>query len=479
VIRYDYHYDVDCSAIVFDEILSWIKSNPVNIGPNYRCSQEISIRLMNWYFCLYYYRDSVNLTDEVFDEIQYAIYWQLHHVYHNINFSRIAVRNNHAITETMTLYISGLLFPFVDDFSKWSRKGKKWFEEEVRYQIYCDGTFLQFSMNYHRVVVQLLTWGIRLSDLNASELAPVVKERAAASLHFLQKCTNDETGFLPNYGANDGALFFRLNSGHYRDYRSQLNALSFVLKEPLAYPDQLEDAYWYGLNPGEERFAPVVKGLYYFPEGGYIVIREDHHMTFLRCGTHRDRPSQADNLHLDCWVDGLNVLQDAGTYKYNTEPALLKYFMGTESHNTVKLDDHDQMKKGSRFIWYYWTKCSLVTIDENETEYRITARIEAFRHVGPGITHMRTVVKQKDRNKWSVRDEVSALPNGVSMRQIWHADPQHEQGLTMASVNGSGVRLNALQKEAFSSPLYGVKEKAVQTEFSTTNNIIITEIQFN
>ena len=42
----------------------------------------------------------------------HSIYWQLHHVYHNINFSRISVRNNHAITECLMLYLSGKLFPF-------------------------------------------------------------------------------------------------------------------------------------------------------------------------------------------------------------------------------------------------------------------------------------------------------------------------------------------------------------------------------
>jgi hypothetical protein len=210
-----------------------------------------------------------------------------------------------------------------------------------------------------------------------------------------------------------------------------------------------------------------------------VVIREEHQLTFLRCGTHKDRPSQADNLHLDCWVDGLNILQDAGTYKYNTDPEMLKYFMGTESHNTVKLDDYDQMKKGSRFIWYYWTKCRLVTIDEDETEYRITAKIEAFRHVGPGITHTRIVVKRKGENQWSVRDEINALPDSVHVRQIWHTDQRYEKGLKMRAATGLGSQIEAIQKEAFSSPLYGVKEPALQLDFTTTNNVIQTEIQFN
>ena len=36
--------------------------------------------------------------------------------------------------------------------------------------IYKDGTFLQFSMNYHRVVIQLLSYAICISRLNDDKL---------------------------------------------------------------------------------------------------------------------------------------------------------------------------------------------------------------------------------------------------------------------------------------------------------------------
>ncbi len=97
IIRYDYHFNENCAEVVFSEITSWIKKNPINCGPNYRCSQEISLRVLNWTFALHYYRDSVFLTNEIFNEIQFAVYWQMDHVFKNIDFSRIAVRNNHAI----------------------------------------------------------------------------------------------------------------------------------------------------------------------------------------------------------------------------------------------------------------------------------------------------------------------------------------------------------------------------------------------
>lgn len=47
-----------------------------------------------------------------------------------------------------------------------------------------DGTYLQFSMNYHRVVVQLLTWAITLADRNGELFCKEVYERAYRSVNF-------------------------------------------------------------------------------------------------------------------------------------------------------------------------------------------------------------------------------------------------------------------------------------------------------
>src|SRR5690606_37170125 len=58
IIRYDYHFKEDQSEFALNEIISWIDRNPLNKGPNYACSQEISLRLLNWTFALYYYKNA-------------------------------------------------------------------------------------------------------------------------------------------------------------------------------------------------------------------------------------------------------------------------------------------------------------------------------------------------------------------------------------------------------------------------------------
>lgn len=477
VIRFDHYAREDHSKWVFDEIKSWINANPINCGPNYKCSQEISLRVLNWTYALHYYKDSDHLTEDLFQRIMHVIYWQIKHVYANIDFSRIAVRNNHAITETLALYLCGLLYPFFPEAGKWKKDGKKWFEEEIDYQVYDDGTFLQFSMNYHRVVIQLFTWGFKTAELFGEHFSDRIYEKAYKSLQFLYACQDEHTGWLPNYGSNDGALFFKFNSCNFRDYRPQLNVLHILLTGKPLYGegDWQEDVYWFKANQLKCcKFPPLSykQGWQCFEKSGYYILREANTITFIRCGKHKDRPAQADNLHLDIWYQGKNILFDGGSYKYNTDPEALKYFMGSESHNTVMLGDNDQMLKGSRFIWYNWSQATNAETDETPETYCFEGTISAFTYIDKNIVHLRKVTKIKDKPEWIVEDEIRNKPAALPMKQIWHAF----SNVKIACEHESGRSLELEKSRGWRSDYYGIKEPADERIASAGSSKITARI---
>ncbi|MGW9686008.1 heparinase II/III domain-containing protein [Flagellimonas sp. 2504JD1-5] len=458
IIRYDYHFDKDCSEIVFNEIESFLVHNPINLGPNYRCSQEISLRILNWTFALYYYRNSAALTEKRFNSIMNAIYWQLHHVYNNINFSRIAVRNNHALTETLTLYLSGLLFPFLPDTKKWSKKGKIWFEEEIAYQIYEDGTFLQFSMNYHRVAIQLLTWGIKLAEIHEDPFNSIVYKRAEKSLYFLRQCQDEQSGKLPNYGANDGALFFKLTNDDYRVYTSQLNDLSAVLFNEVSKQD--ESQQWYGVN-NSKIITKENNKLAAFPLGGNFVINDGSTKTFVKCAQYKDRPGDADNLHVDIWLDGANYIWDTGSYKYNTTEECGDFFVGCKAHNTVSLDGKEQMLKGSRFIWNYWTKKAKASLSETTKSYVFNGQFQGFPELGNKIVHKRSISKKKGQNQWNIVDSIQNADN-LSAQLYWHFNPRTYGQIDIICKDRDGNLLDPIIEEKWCSNYYGEKEPSIR-----------------
>ncbi len=482
LIRYDFHLKEDQSELVFSEIESWIEANPVNCGPNWRCSQEITLRVLNWTFALQYYKNSPQLTEQRFSRILNSLYRQMQHVEENIHFSRIAVRNNHALTETLGLYLVGLLYPFFSESFRWKEQGKQWFEEEIGYQIYQDGTFLQFSMNYHRVVVQLLTWAIQLAHRNGERWSETIYDRARKSLQFLRACQDDTSGWLPNYGNNDGALFFPLSECHFRDYRPQLYALAVTLGEVPDYgsgPWQ-EEAYWLtGQTSTSKATRQTLEGspIHAFHKGGYYILRDQGTLTFLRCGSYQDRPFQADNLHLDIWVNGENILRDAGSYQYNTDEELIRYFAGTASHNTVMLGDSDQMRKGPRFIWYDWIRRAGAEWKEIGGNRQFRGWFRGYSHLGPGIIHTRIVTKLSGALHWIIEDEIPNAPPGLPMHQLWHPSEAFFNTYEIKAYTSQGRSLTLTETEGWYSGLYGTKTATPRLVFTTTERYIRTEIR--
>lgn len=471
VCRYDYHFDEDHADFVINQILDWINKNPLNCGPNYKCSQETSIRILNWLFALNFYRKSEALTDERWNKIITSIYWQTDHVLKNINFSRIAVRNNHAITETLTLYLMGLMFPLMKGADLWKKNGKRWFEKEIAYQIEEDGTFIQDSMNYHRVVVQLFTYAIAIADKHGERFSDFVYEKAYKSLNFLYQCQEPSNGWLPNYGANDGALFFPLSDSDYRDYKPQLDALHRLLTGVSLYDDYLEDAQWIGHNFSSTRkpFDKIEKqfGIVRFEKSGYYLIREKDTFSFIRCGLFKNNGS-TDQLHLDIWFKGENVLMDGGSYMYNTDEKTVKYFEGTESHNTVMLGDCDQMLKGLRFTWLYPPKLLGTEVKEEPEYYYFSGIINAFKEVEDKIILQRVIKKKKSVAEWSVKDHIDGSPTDIRKRQIWHTNSNK------VSILSNNERI---EKKGFCSDYYGEKHYVNQIEFTADKNIIETIIK--
>jgi hypothetical protein len=133
----------------------------------------------------------------------------------------------------------------------------------------------------------------------------------------------------------------------------------------------------------------------------------------VRLPHYRFRPSHADALHVDLWVRGTNVLRDGGTYSYNAEECWLRYFSGTESHNTVQFDDCDSMPRISRFLFGRWLSCEEMRVDA--TALMIAA---AYRNAR-GAYHRRTV--RLSEGRCTVIDEVTGFRTRAVLR--WRMAP--------------------------------------------------------
>lgn len=479
IIRYDHHFEEDSSGFVFDQICDWIEKNPINQGPNYRCSQEISLRIFNWIFALYFYKNSSLLTDAVFHKILNSIYWQLHHVRNNIHFSRKFVRNNHAITETALLYLSGFLFPFFDHVDRWSTEGKEWLQQELIYQIAEDGTFIQHSHNYHRVLLQLLSWVLYLSEKNSDSLNSKVLTRSKAAVEYLKNMIHSGDGEVPNYGPNDGALFFPLSDCDYSDFRPSVNATYYYFNRSPLFNDHLivEELQWYGADVSSEFLADKkIRGLKKFDDGGIYTFTERDAFTFIKCSDNQHRPYQSDNLHLDIWYKGINIIRDAGSYLYNTDRETESFFISGKAHNTITVGGVDQMERGPRFIWFNWSKAELLDFRENDESFFFKGKMVGFQSLGSNIVVSREVTKRKGLPIWEVLDQ---LENGgdFQLSQWWHPNPEYKNKITIKGTSGEKT-VSCEELQGYYSGYYGHREASPVLKFSSSDGCIYTVIEF-
>lgn len=478
--RAEAHTGQDQGGYVFGQIAHFLALNPINQGPQYRCSQEISLRLLAWSFALAYWRNHPALTDDLFGQMMHAMRWQLHHVRQAIHFSRIAVRNNHAITECAMLALAERLFPFWPESNAYATEGKAWLEAELAYQIYPGGAYLQHSHNYHRAVVQVAALILSPAGLGPDALGAVAKARLNQSLDFLLACQDQASGWLPNYGNNDGAHFFPFAATHYRDYRPALHALALALGRPSPYPSPgpwEEEAAWWSLGPATLATATPQLEDGAFVVDGYGILRHNdgQTLTCLRAAAYHDRPAQADNLHLDIWHRGRNLLRDAGTYKYNAERSTLLAFGGSAGHNTCTLEAEPHMLKGSRFIWYYWPK--MAKLEASADGHTLQAQVQAYRHLHPpGITLTRTVTVEPDACTWHITDYTDNTL-GKPFCQHWHTAPGWEGILSIEAVDANGHPLEPAVADGYYAGYYGRKQPAPHLTFATNTGQIRTIIR--
>ena len=417
--RFPYvYYFVRAYALTGDEryaegfwnhVESWVKANPPELGPNWRCGQEIAIRSFAWIFGLYAFKGSRATTPERVALLLKYLWYNAWHIERNHWYALRCVRNNHSLSEAAGMFTIGTLFPFFKESARWRQKGFNHLVREAMWQIYPDGSYSMHSMNYSRFVVQLFNWSLRIAQLNDIKFPDVVMDRLQKLLHFLWSMQDKRTGRVPNYGSNDGSLIFPFSSSNYLDYRPSLNALSVILHGERLYNQGSwdEEATWFcGLKiqkiEDNIKFTSIplassstVKAEEldtYFPIGGYYILRGRASFAMIRCGRHRHRPSQADMLHLDFWYNGYNVLIDPGTYSYNPRGGWVNYFVGTSSHNTVTVDGRNQMKKGSRFLWSDWVQGKVLEFGPKGSILVFVGEHSGYRPV----IHRRFVAQRED-----------------------------------------------------------------------------------
>ncbi len=465
-------------------IQDWAEHNPPNTGANWKDGQEISLRLMAWTFGFYAFIHSPSTTSQQISQFTQLVAAQTERIHANIDYA-ISTRSNHTISEAFGLWMVGLLFPELKDSEKYFSLGQKLLEEEAAKQIFPDGSYAMYSLNYHRFILHLYLYVIRLGELNQSPISNLVFQKITNSITYLSHLIDPSTGQMPVYGSNDGALVLPLNNCDFTDYRPLLQLGSVITKGERMFEEGEwdEDVFWLC---GEEFTAKkeergkklsglrALSGESSFPDGGTYILRNTNSRAIIRCTDYQSRPSHADQLHMDLWIHGHNIACDAGTYLYSGEGIWRNGLARTSAHNTVTLDGKDQMFMASRFTWTDWAKGKVLQHGENIW----VGEQDGYKPV----THKRTVMSL-DGDRWLVIDNLDANePHQYTLHWLLSDNPFAENknsihlkyessvykvqtGLLGGEAKFSTVRADPNSTRGWRSRYYGYKEPAISLLF--------------
>jgi len=455
-------------------LADWALANPPYKGPNWKCGQETSIRVMNlvtaaWALGQHHAPEPGLVT---------MLRTHLQRIAPTVSYA-LGQQNNHGTSEAAALFIGGSFLMGHDSRAQaWAGEGRRWLEERAAVLIELDGSFSQYSVTYHRLMLDTYAlceaWR-RHNGLPA--FSTRLRTRLGAATNWLWAMSDTATGDAPNIGANDGARLLQLAGDDYRDFRPsvQLAAAVFCNVNAFGPGHWTKPLRWLGVAEGLPGTAPRSRS---FDKGGYHVLRVGSAMAVLRYPRFRFRPSQADALHLDLWRDGINLLRDAGTFSYNCEGAA--WFSSTAAHNTIEFDGRDQMPRLGRFLFGDWLGADSVEIVR---EGDGTAMAAAAYTDARGARHHRSITLTADGLVCT--DVISGTFHEACMRWRLAPDEWYIEGTTIRSENCS---ISITIDEVAVSPTIGAtkesryyQQEAYIPEASITVNrpaTLVTKVTF-
>lgn len=452
--------DAESLANLNGWLADWVGRNPPYTGYNWKCGQEASIRVMHLAMAALI----LGQANNPLPALRALVRAHLARIRPTIAYA-VAQDNNHGMCEAAALYIGGswLAQGNGDDAARaWMNKGRHQLEERVARLIADDGGFSMYSVMYHREFLDALCMvEIWRRSRSLPAFSARYRDRTSLAARWLAACVHPKSGDAPNIGANDGTRLLPLTDTAYRDFRPSVQMACVLFCDARVYGEMGSwdmPLHWLDI-PVPDAVLPAAPSRL-CGDSGFALLksRSEDVQVFVRFPHYRYRPSHADPLHVDLWIDGCNILRGPGSYRYQAEPEWLDYFPGVAAHNTVQFDGLEAMPRLGRFLYGDWLRLEATPVLEAVTDCQdFVAR---YRHAS-GARHERKT--SLDTGKLEVCDTIAGFRDRAVVRWrlmpgAWRVDAA---GVSLEqlrlTVESEGGRAEIRLVDGWEARCYGVK----------------------
>lgn len=272
---------ISCQRIIAGDIDSlkrlnfwlgdWLEKNPPYLGVNWKCGQEGSLRVLNLAMGACILGQERAPSNRLIDLIEL----HLKRIKSTFEYA-LAQNNNHSISEAVALFVGGswLASMNVPLGLYYERVGRKYIEKLAHLLIMPDGSYSQYSINYHAVMLEMFSVAeIWRRKLNLNSFSDALYKQLANAVYWLAVFVNPETGDAPNIGANDSSRFFQ-NSGNPRDLRTATQLAAVLFSNAYIYEQEecSMTLHWFDVAIPEEKITPYQSVV--FDSSGFAVLKK-------------------------------------------------------------------------------------------------------------------------------------------------------------------------------------------------------------
>jgi len=483
------------------QIDDWIDRNPYTLGINWACPMDVSLRAVSWIWGLHFFADAEACRSTAFrSSLLRSLY--LHGEFVAANPEVDEVNGNHYLVDGVGLVFLGALFRSLPAAARWFDIGKQMVCTEIDQQVHEDGTGIEQSIAYHRLVLESFTAaGLLLRA--CGEPMPASFWRRLERMHDFVCAYVKPDGQAPLIGDADDGRFEKLGQQAITDHRYLLSTGAALFNRAdfkKASQRFWEESFWLlgprGLDAYQRIDAcPSARGSRAFADGGFYILRGESAYVIVDCGEVGLKGlgghGHNDVLSFEVSLDGLNVVTDSGCYLYTSSREWRNRFRSTAYHNTLQVDDEEI----NRFVhpdelWRLRYDAVPTRVDWNDSgQWRyVRAGHRGYERLTPPVTHVRTVMAHATEPHVVIADRVDGTGvHGLTWR--FHLDPGIEaqvrgESVTLTAGRGRSMWLTCVHRttttplsislqSGWVSPRFGVKHPRVVVVATTTTPVPI------